>query len=177
METKSKLSISPSTNGSSISALGRLLIDSTREFKPISIAQFTLESLITAKLKSKSLRKCWFSTPIRDNRDNAFYSSSMLRRQKMMSNPGQSFLPGFVASIGHFPLDDLSLWTTRRRDDKQIGQYETLGCPVPLLQGCLATNSRGFLEGDNFRAIDFWNNIPVPLGIGTCHHLPIMSED
>jgi hypothetical protein len=68
----------------------------------------------------------------------------MMFQLKMMSNQGQPFCPVPLSPMRHFPLDDLSIGQTRRHDDRQLGQYETPGCPVPVLPCCRAALYRFF---------------------------------
>jgi hypothetical protein len=58
--------------------------------------------------KTVSFARIW------DKQDDAFWKNPHMQFQfKMMSNPGQTSAL-FPASIGHFPLDDVSHWTRRR---------------------------------------------------------------
>jgi hypothetical protein len=52
-----------------------------------------------------------------------------------MSNQGQLLRCDPLHALGHFPLDDLSHWTTRRRNDGQLGH---IGRPAALFPCCRA---------------------------------------
>jgi hypothetical protein len=93
-----------------------------------------------------------------------------------MSDYRQPFCPCSPALMWTFSLDDLSLWTKRRRDDERCDKMGDAHRFVSLLLAAPYSFSRGLDERYDFRALPRWHDVPVVRCVSRFDELAIMRE-